>query len=800
MQGIWGTIVASVTSGSMLVTLLEAFKNSLMTNHSGSSRPVNLQAGGMWINSANAVSPTNYYSFMLYTGSTDIEVFRLSTVNNFGSSIVSQDELDVKQISDDTSQAIIELIKQRVANNGQILNGDVIGELRFVGTTATSTNPTVAYLRFTASDNMTSSASGGTLSLVSTPDASSTITEHLRLIAGQVETSALLKINSLQLVSQSIATAASIANLDASKTIVEMTGSTATDIQGMDATAASKVVTIHNRSSAVLTFKHENASATATNRFKLPSSADIQIPAGSSATFYYCAADARWKIKDSANPAPVVPTIEILSGVGKTWTAPSTTSRISITCYPKAYGLFGHDQFGSSSGAFFVDAYGNQYAWGQNVFGELGVGDLTPRSSPVALFGGLTFLRTSRNITTSGKMYAWGEGFAGSLGVGDSANRSSPVAVLGNLTFTSGHISSQSSSFGLTPAGSLYAWGDHGFGQLGVGDLVSRSSPVAVLGNLKFSQFSYIEDTRTFALASDGTAYAWGDNSQGQLGVGDTVGRSSPVAVLGGLKFSKIVGLSNSNTDTATFGLTTSGDMYAWGYSSDYSQLGTGEAFRAFRSTPTAVLGGLKFANMATGSCVYALQSDGTLYAWGQNDFGELGVGDVAVRSSPVAVLGGLKFKKIISFPSTEFVFGITLDGDMYAWGANSFGQLGVGDTVSRSSPVAVLGGLKWIDAVMDGSGLVFGLTQDGTVYSWGNGTAQSAGELGQGVAAAKRSSPVAVVGPAQIGSPPTAKVITMDVIPGATYSVNLSMSGKAYFGDVQLDPDLDYITIDYLK
>ena len=151
---------------------------------------------------------------------------------------------------------------------------------------------------------------------------------------------------------------------------------------------------------------------------------------------------------------------------------------------------------------------------------------------------------SSYGITTTGQLYTWGNNGFGVLGVGDAINRSSPVLVLGGLTFKSAVISN-SSSYGITTAGQLYAWGNNANGVLGVGDIVNRSSPVAVLGGLTFKSAVIYSNGSSYGITTAGQLYAWGGNASGRLGVGDLVARSSPVAVLGGLTST----INNSTTE-----------------------------------------------------------------------------------------------------------------------------------------------------------------------------------------------------------------------------------------------------------
>ncbi len=814
----------------MLATILTSFKDAIASGYSGTSRPANLLAGALWIDTTNEATVNgSEWSFKIYTGTVDIEVFRLSVSMNgqYGGTVWGDSEFDIQHIAADTAGPILEFIKQRIANNGQILDGDTVAEYRFVGTTNTGSQPTLAFFRWVATDNETTSAYGGTLSFSSTADATSTVAEHLRFIGGQVEFVKPHKLNSARLVAQNVATTGSpIAALDASKRVVEFTGSTATTVQGMNSSQASKVVTIHNRSSASITISHQNVSATAANRFQLPKAADLVITAQGAATFYYCVLDSRWKLRDiPAMAASKTRELDVVRGVTSTWSAPSTVSEINICTVPRCTGMRmgtitgGSGNYSSNlAPSMFVGPSGEMYSWGgQNSSnGQLGQGAANSSSSPVAVLGALRFMPTCSDnqqaseaaaqstveLDINGAAWAWGINSAGQLGLGDVLPRSSPVAVLGNLKFTSlirgATTNSGASIYGLTPSGQLYAWGANANGQLGLGDVIPRSSPIAVLGSIQFARVFHGgmngSTLQVTGLTADGTAYQWGFGSAtSPLGVGDILPHSSPIAVLGGLKFTKIAhAVQTFGAGGAFIGLTTSGLAYGWGFSAD--------SLIVKSSSPVAILGGLTFTDIfattaeTRGRC-WAITSDGTPYGWGYNADNALGIGSTggANRSSPIALLGGLKFKKIV--PMLGGAFGITSDGTAYAWGGNAQGQLGTGDTVSRSSPVAVLGGLRFEDITVGANFSVMGLTLDGQLYAWGENTPTWELGLGDNVS---RSSPVAVLGGLTAASRTSrGDRITMPVTPGANYTVNLGYAGCT-FGGVWIGNDIDTITIEY--
>ncbi len=475
----------------------------------------------------------------------------------------------------------------------------------------------------------------------------------------------------------------------------------------------------------------------------------------------------------------------------KNWTAPAGVTQLQVNIITAPFP--NNDvESGGSGGSPFLDNYGTAYAWGNNSGGQLGVGDLVSRSSPVAVLGGFTFdYLASRGGFSfgliAGKAYAWGGNNHGQLAVGDVVARSSPVAVVGGLFFSKIAQSGLSASaLALSVTGTAYAWGRNENGQLGLGDVASRSSPVAVLGGLQFHSIELFNSSTAstvsaMGLTPSGQLYAWGANSRGELGVGDTTARSSPVAVVGGITFMKISTAINSlgASQPHVFGLATDGTLYAWGDNVN-GQLGLGDVVG--RSSPVAVLGGLKFVDVAAStSSVYAMTNDGKLYAWGKNDNGQLGVGDVIPRSSPVAVLGGLKFSRLLmrGGATNSSAYALTEDGILYAWGINSSGVLGVGDSTPRSSPVAVVGGIKFSEVYQFGLSN-FGVDQSGKTYAWGTNGSQ--GALGVGDAT-NRSSPVAIAGITTISRTPVRYTHSFTVIPGQTYSILLGDLGCSFGG-----------------
>lgn len=480
-----------------------------------------------------------------------------------------------------------------------------------------------------------------------------------------------------------------------------------------------------------------------------------------------------------------------------TWVAPAGITQVTVRTLKYSMPITYEDNRSAFPG--FTDENSNLFAMGLNANGQIGDGSVTKRSSPVGVLGGIAFEEVRSQPTsvlgrdTSGNLYAWGANANGQLGVGDVTPRSSPVVVLGSFRWKKHFSMDGINSFGITRDGRLFAWGNNQNGYLGVGDVVPRSSPVLVLSpsgstllwNAVFpGQGTNID---TIGLTTTGVAYAWGADTDGALGTGDVTPRSSPVAVVGGLTFRDIY-----NLNIVVYGITTGGDMYSWGNGTS-GYLGNNTNNKV--SSPVLVAGGYKYTNFRNCVGSMAISIDGNTYAWGGNASGQLGVGDVTGRSSPVAVLGGHKFRKIVYDASS--CFGLDYNGNLFAWGLNANGQLGVGDVVPRSSPVAVLGGLTWLDIAYpsaSGVNFTYGIAANGSMYAWGQNTN---GELGLGDLT-PRSSPVLVVGNRLSGIFTTTAQIMIPVTPGVSYQITM-LPYFASFGSTVLGSDsVDILEVTY--
>ncbi|AEC01563.1 fimbrillin family protein [Parasphaerochaeta coccoides] len=355
---------------------------------------------------------------------------------------------------------------------------------------------------------------------------------------------------------------------------------------------------------------------------------------------------------------------------------------------------------------------GTLWATGENKAGQLGVGDNTDRSTPVQVSSmGSDVAAVSAGekhtmiLKKDGTLWATGENKYGQLGLGDSdsgIDKSTPMQVSSMGSDVAAVSTGASHTMILKKNGTLWATGQNNDGQLGLGDSSSgtdRSTPVQVLAMGSDVEAVSAGSYHTMILKKDGTLWATGRNYDGQLGDGTTTSRTTPVQV----KASPTFGDFMTNVKAVSAGgfhtmiLKKDGTLWVTGRN-QYGQLGDGTSgITNNKSTPVQVRDSSGVGFMTDVVAVSAglhytiiLKKDGTLWATGRNNFGQLGVGNKTDRKTPVKV----------AFMGTDVAavsagYNHTLiqkkDGSLWATGFNTNGQLGVSDNTNRSTPEQVV-------------------------------------------------------------------------------------------------------------
>jgi alpha-tubulin suppressor-like RCC1 family protein len=306
-----------------------------------------------------------------------------------------------------------------------------------------------------------------------------------------------------------------------------------------------------------------------------------------------------------------------------------------------------------------VKTDGTLWVWG-NQTTQAGTNDAISRSTPVTTFaGGTNWNSVSGNgytvmsIKSDGTLWVWATNNFGQLGVNDTNRRSTPVTTILGGNNWKRVDSSSSHSIAIKTDGTLWTWGRNNSGQLGVNDTINRSTPVTtILGGNNWNELT-VGNEYSGAIKTDGTLWSWGRNrggaleATGQLGINDLIFRSTPVTTfLGGTNWSKIA----SGTYTVS-AIKTDGTLWSWGDNSQ-GQLGTNDTIN--RNTPvTTILGGNNWKQVDCDSHIVAIKTDGTLWNWGLNGQGHLGINAITNRSTPVTtILGGNSWKSAKSIGS----------------------------------------------------------------------------------------------------------------------------------------------------
>lgn len=289
-------------------------------------------------------------------------------------------------------------------------------------------------------------------------------------------------------------------------------------------------------------------------------------------------------------------------------------------------------------------------------------------------------------------------------------------------------------------AGNLWVWGSNGYGVLGDNDFPNpKSSPVQTIAGGSTWQTASTNSLFGAAIKTDGTLWAWGRNSYGQVGDNTTVNKSSPVQTV---TFSTDWASVHCGVSSMA-AIKKDGTLWTWGYNS-YGQLGDDTSTNRSSPVQTAAFG--NNWKQVSGGYAHkaAVKTDGTLWTWGYNYYGQLGDGTKSSfnKKSPIQTVSyGTDWNLVAC--GNSFTVAIKKDGTLWAWGINGYGQLGNNTTTNRSSPVQeITGGTNW-STVACGYAVTVATKTDGTLWTWG---ANLAGEIGDNTFLAYKSSPVQTI------------------------------------------------------
>ncbi len=342
-------------------------------------------------------------------------------------------------------------------------------------------------------------------------------------------------------------------------------------------------------------------------------------------------------------------------------------------------------------------------------------------------------------IASNKTLWCWGDNGKAQIGDGTGTQRIDPKQINSATNWNQLSAGAEHTCAKKTD-GTLWCWGDNSSGKLGIGDKPNQfqSSPCKVTKAKDWKTVSS-GTNHTCALKSDGTLWCWGDNSVGELGIGNTVIKKSPVKVNKATNWKTV-----SAGDNFTCGRK-AGTVWCWG-KSDQGQLGNGTTTE-FKWLPVRAGLATNWTLVAAGgNHACGRRSDGSLWCWGDNQYGQLGDGSTLDKKIPTRV--GLENTWVAVAAGANHTCGKKSDSTVWCWGENHDFQLGDGTSVDRNAPVQLVDNLHNaiidLKAVSIGSSFSCAQKSNGTIYAWGK---NNSGQLGDGTTVEKPN-PVSVPDP----------------------------------------------------
>lgn len=341
---------------------------------------------------------------------------------------------------------------------------------------------------------------------------------------------------------------------------------------------------------------------------------------------------------------------------------------------------------------------GGVACWGSNLYGEIGDGTFTTRSTPVSVLGlsdaiaigaGFGFTCAVKRDQT---MVCWGSNTLGESGRADLTSSSVPLpvpGVIGAVEMSGG----DAHSCVRVSTGSVYCWGTNTTGQIGAGALVSDPPPRATLVmNLANAASVRTGYEHTCALRTDGSVSCWGENTARQLGDGTETPRAVPTRVIGLADLTDATMRATAVTGGKDFScILTSSGARCWGAN------GSGQIGQAVGTTwdgvmPTVVAGtagATSISSAGAGCFACVLGAMGVVSCWGCNDSSQLA--DGMTTPSEIAKIVGPPLPPAAAISAgAAHACALTATQEVWCWGSNTSGQLGIGSGLPSSGPVEV--------------------------------------------------------------------------------------------------------------
>jgi alpha-tubulin suppressor-like RCC1 family protein len=338
---------------------------------------------------------------------------------------------------------------------------------------------------------------------------------------------------------------------------------------------------------------------------------------------------------------------------------------------------------------FGLKSNGTILGWGYGNVGQLGDGAETDLLVPTQIGSSSDWQHISCGayltfvIKTNGALWCAGNNNAGQLGTGTTIQYYPLLTQVGTATNWQQVASGDSFTVGLKTNGTLWAWGRNDTYQMGDGSCCTDRLSPGQVGTANDWAFVAASGTRTaLAIKTNGTLWGWGLNGGGILGPSTVSSRQNPTQLNTATNWSSL-----SVGWTHVLALKTNNTLWSWG-GGHYGENGDTFPQTYFRDTPVQIGTDTWFCVSAGFEISYGVKTNGTLWAWGHNNVGQLGDGTTTDRYQPVQIGTDTDWVTV----SAGYQHGVALksNGALWAWGNNDYGQLGNGTTTATTTPIGI--------------------------------------------------------------------------------------------------------------